>query len=69
MHDPKLKPGTNYCLCASCGEYFGGVRAFEMHRSGPSRDRSCLAPARVSDKHGKTLLELRGGYWRGSYGK
>ena len=30
--DPKLPPGTNRCLCATCGEYFSGVRAFELHR-------------------------------------
>ena len=69
MSDPKLPVGTNYCKCASCGEYFGGVRGFELHRQGQGGDRSCLAPSRVANKEGKPLLRLNErGYWVGNYG-
>lgn len=30
--DPRLPYGTNFCLCAACGRYFGGVNGFERHR-------------------------------------
>ena len=62
--DSKLPPGTNYCLCPSCGAFFGGVRAFELHRVGPTNDRSCLAPGGVPDSHKQPLLRLSNrGYW------
>ena len=61
--DPKLPPGTNYCLCPSCGHYFGGVTAFDMHL-GPASDRACLAPGGMSDSHKQPLLRLSNrGYW------
>ena len=62
--DPKLPPGTNYCKCAACGCYFGGVRAFEKHCIGPGADRTCLDPCRVSDRQKRLLLQLNNrGYW------
>ena len=68
MHDKKLPPGTNYCKCSACGEYFGGVRGFELHRVGPADERSCLPPARVSDSKNRPLLKRNNkGYWVGTY--
>ena len=32
--DDKLRPGANRCRCATCGEYFNGEKAFDMHRIG-----------------------------------
>jgi len=62
--DSKLPPGTNRCLCASCGGYFGGVTSFDMHRVGPADDRSCLAPSDVRDRQKQPLLRLSNlGYW------
>ena len=64
--EPQLPPGTNRCQCASCGHYFGGVRAFEKHRVrvGPAVDRACLDPGGVSDSHKQPLLRLtEQGYW------
>ena len=62
--DPKLPPGTNRCRCASCGAYFGGLRAFEKHRIGPASDRTCLDPRCVSDRQNQSVLKLnRLGYW------
>ncbi len=66
--DPKLSIGSNHCLCSLCGEYLGGVRAYEMHRAGVgvgvSRDRACLPPSGVSDKQGRSLLKLNStGHW------
>lgn len=62
--DAKLPPGTNYCKCTACGEYFGGVFAFDMHRHGLSDDRSCLAPSAVSDRQFHPSLKLNAkGYW------
>ena len=60
----KLPPGTNRCLCASCGVYFGGVTSYAMHRVGPADDRSCLAPGDVRDNQLRPLLKLnKFGYW------
>ena len=60
MNDPKLKPGTNYCLCRSCGQYFGGVKGFDMHR----RDSGCLPPDTLLTRKGERLLEINArGYW------
>ena len=64
-----LPIGSNRCLCAACGEYFGGVTAFDMHRIGPAHDRRCKAPAQVSDSKGKPLLKVsKYGYWVAKYG-
>ncbi len=64
----KLPIGSNRCQCAACGEYFGGVRAFEMHRDGPAGDRRCLTPSGMSDRHGQPFLTLNEhGYWVRSY--
>ena len=66
--DPKLKPGSNRCKCGARGTYFGGVRAFELHRTGPADDRACLAPSGVADRQGNTLLRLNDrGYWIRAY--
>lgn len=62
--DSKLPIGTNRCLCSGCGQHFGGVYTFELHRTGTYPDRSCLAPSAVSDRHGRPLLRLNNlGYW------
>lgn len=51
--DPKLPPGTNFCLCSACGRYFGGVNGFERHRV----KFQCVDPATIG-------LELNPrGYW------
>lgn len=34
-HDPKLRPGSAACRCASCGLYFAGLKGFDRHRTGP----------------------------------
>ena len=61
---PKLQLGTNRCLCASCGHYFGGAYAFEKHRVGPAGDRACLPPGAVRDKQKRSVLWLnKYGYW------
>ena len=68
--DPKLPPGRNFCKCPACGIYFGGVQTFEAHRVGPARDRGCLPPGEVRDKHNRPLLKLNlKGYWVRAYGK
>lgn len=41
--DPKLPPGTNYCRCGACGEYFKSVSGFDMHRI----DSGCLTRAEM----------------------
>lgn len=63
-----LPLNTNYCKCSGCGEYFGGVKGFDMHRIGVYPDRRCLYPGDVADKHGRPKLRLDDrGYWIGSY--
>jgi len=67
--DKKLPVGTNYCKCAACGRYFGGVRGFDLHRVGPANARNCADPASLVSKKGVALLSLnKKGYWVGSYG-
>ncbi len=70
MSDPKLPPGTNYCRCAACGEYFGGVSAFDLHRVGAAEDRACLPPAQVSNRQSEPVLRLNNrGYWVSAFSK
>lgn len=60
MSDPKLKPGTRFCLCRACGQYFGGISGFDLHR----RNGACLPPAAVTNGKGEQLLFLgASGYW------
>ena len=64
MSDPKLPPGTKYCQCAACGEYFTSPYTFDLHRAGEPTNRYCVAPDKVIDKHRRTLLRLNDrGYW------
>ena len=69
--DPKLPVGTNLCKCSGCNEYFGGVASFDLHRvvgSGAGRDRACLPPSEVADKHNRPVLRLNDrGYWVRSF--
>ena len=68
MHDTMLPPNTNYCKCTVCGEYFGGVGGFDLHRRG-TVDRCCLPPSMIADKEGRLLLRMNEkGYWVQSYG-
>lgn len=68
MTDPKLKPGTRFCLCRSCGRYFGGVNGFDLHRRDSRVGRICLDPASVVDKQGYRKLWLNDrGFWVGDY--
>ena len=60
MSDPKLPPGTNYCLCNVCGAYFSGVKAFDRHRVGSYPDRSCLGPVDMSERGFQINAK---GYW------
>ena len=65
---PRLPTGSNSCRCAACGHYFGGVRAFEMHRDGPAGERHCLATSGMRDTQGQLLLRLNDkGYWVREY--
>ena len=65
----KVPVGSNKCQCPACGLYFGGVRAFEVHRVGPGHNRRCLDVAGMSDKLGMPLLTLNDrGYWIRTYG-
>lgn len=57
---PTLPINNNRCLCASCKQYFGGVRTFEIHRVGPALDRACLGLAGMAERG----LQLNAkGYW------
>ena len=61
--DPMLPIGTNYCQCSVCGEYFGGVTTFDLHRRGRV-DRVCLPPSDVTDREGNGILRKNDkGYW------
>ena len=66
MDDPMLGIGEHQCLCSGCGAYFGGVRAFDMHRVGVHPERVCLDESSMAEKG---LHKDGKGYWRQSYGK
>lgn len=51
-----LPAGTNFCQCASCHRYFGGVTGFDLHRIGGT----CADPARLD------MSQDARGYWRRS---
>ena len=57
---PTLPINSNRCLCASCKQYFGGVRTFEIHRVGPALDRACLGLAGMAER--RLQLDAKG-YW------
>ena len=60
LSDPKLGIGTRFCLCRSCGQYFGGASGFDLHR----RDGRCVPPDSLVDGKGTRLLFLNTrGYW------
>jgi hypothetical protein len=64
MNDPKLPPGTKYCLCAGCDEYFTSEYTFDMHRAGEPSARYCIPPEKVLDKQRRPKLRLNDrGYW------
>jgi len=61
--DAKLPVGSRFCKCGACGEYFGGVIAFEQHRIGPARDRSCLPLAAMRENGLRSVVKANGAYW------
>ena len=64
MSDPKLRPGTKYCKCPACGEYFTSDSNFLMHRAGAPEKRYCVHPSKVLGKDRKPRLRLTDtGYW------
>lgn len=60
MSDPMLPPGTRFCKCGGCGEYFSAEKAFAMHRKGEPDKRFCLTP-RMMSKRG--MVKNDKGYW------
>ncbi|MGH9351269.1 MAG: hypothetical protein ACRD2G_03775 [Terriglobia bacterium] len=54
----KLPVGSRYCFCSACGEYFGGVVGFDLHRQGEYAQRHCINPALAG------LTKDSRGYWR-----
>lgn len=45
-----LRPGTNVCQCATCGEYFLSVSGFDRHRVGDPANRRCLSNAEMRQR-------------------
>ena len=69
-NDPKLPLGTNYCLCAACGEYFTSESTFRLHRVDDENGisgRACRDPAKILDKTRQPRLRLTpSGHWASS---
>ena len=61
--DAKLPTGFRFCKCGACGEYFGGVIAFDRHRVGPSGDRSCLPVSVMRENGMRSVVKANGVYW------
>lgn len=59
---PELRLGSRMCYCDTCGVYFGGDKAFDMHRVGRHEpyERRCLTADEMVN-HG---LECRNEVWR-----
>lgn len=52
--DPKLAPGTRFCMCGACGRYFSTPRNFERHRVA----FACVDPST------RGMVQDGCGYWR-----
>lgn len=54
--DEEAKVHRKTCTdhCATCGEHFHGLGAFDAHR----RDGYCLPPESAANKDGKLLLQM-----------
>lgn len=66
--DSRLNLGTRFCKCSACGQYFGGIGGFDMHRVGHWERRLCLDPAAVVGRAGNRKLWLNErGYWVTDY--
>lgn len=63
--DPKLKPGSRFCKCTVCGEYFTGESAFDAHRVGEYPDRRCLPPLTMRQVGLFTVARGNWEYWGG----
>lgn len=72
---PTLRIGSNQCQCDSCGEFFGGVRTFDLHRVFMDKDskgkyienwdrRRCLTPAEMEAKGWR---KNKHGFWGRDY--
>lgn len=61
--DPKLKPGTNYCLCKCCGEYFLSDRGFSRHMTRKNGENACLAPPDMSERGFRHVSKGKFWYW------
>ena len=58
--DPKLPPGTNYCRCGGCGEYFKSPSGFDKHRVTDKGERRCLT---VIEMFAEGMSKNERGYW------
>lgn len=61
-----LPLGTNRCMCAGCGRYFGGLSGFDAHQTlGPDGRPICHDPATLTRKDGTSLgyIVNEAGYW------
>lgn len=62
-----MRPGKRLCQCTSCGEFFGGLSAFDAHRVrvNPERPfpRRCLAPDEMGDGDLRPHFRADGTLW------
>lgn len=61
---PRLPPGSRFCLCRRCGQTFLTLAAFDAHRIlrvGLAADRSCETTPYRSELN--LTIDARG-YWR-----
>lgn len=65
--DERLRPGTNHCKCAACGNYFTSDSSFQVHRvwaDNARTARECRKPGAILDKDRKPRLRLNDrGLW------
>lgn len=57
IHDTMLPPGSKFCRCSGCGEYFTSETPFGIHRV----DGRCLS---VTEMEARGMSKNPRGYWR-----
>jgi hypothetical protein len=57
---PEHRRGSQACECGACGQWFGGLTGFDMHRVGDYDNRRCLTPKEIVARG----YVIRDGMWR-----
>ena len=62
----RLRPGSNRCQCAGCGEYFASPTAFDRHQRVGNGDVRCLSE---DEMRSRGMVRSDVGWWHASAAK